>query len=322
MKAIVITSFGGPEVLELRERPIPEPKPNEVLIKVYAAGINRPDIMQRSGTYPAPEGYSADIPGLEVAGEIVSCGNDVKRWKEGNKVCALLGGGGYAEYAVVDQGSCLPIPADYSFSEAATLPETIFTVWHNVFSRGNLKKGESILVHGGTSGIGITAIQLAKAFGAKVFTTAGSDEKCDACLALGADKAINYRKQDFEKELKDEGVDLILDMIGEEYFNKNMNLLKTDGRLIFINAMHGRAANFDIIKLMMKRITISGSTLRSRSLDFKSQLALEIEDIVWPVINNEFKPIIYKEFPLAQACDAHTLMESSKHIGKIVLRIQ
>lgn len=322
MKAIVIIAAGEPHVLQIEDRPVPVFKEDEVLIKVYAAGINRPDIMQRLGKYPAPAGYSLDIPGLEVAGEIVSCGKNVKRWRAGDKVCALLGGGAYAEFAVADEHVCLPIPKNCTFSEAASLPETIFTVWHNVFSRGKLVSGENFLVHGGTSGIGITAIQLAKAFGAKVFTTAGSDEKCNACSAFGADKAINYKSQDFENELKEDGVDMILDMIGGDYFNKNMNILKADGRLIFINAMHGKDAKFDIMKLMQKRITISGSTLRSRSISFKAQLASEIENMVWPLIGNgKFKPVIYKEFPLEEACNAHTLMESSKHIGKIVLKI-
>ena len=320
MKAIIITRPGGPEVLKIEERPVPELAENEVLIKVKAAGINRPDIAQRQGKYPAPPGAPADIPGLEVSGIIVECGKNVTRWKKGDEVCTLLSGGGYAEFATAPEGQCLPKPKGFSFEEAASLPETMFTVWNNVFQRGALKSGENFLIHGGSSGIGVTAIQLAKAWGAKVFTTAGSDDKVNACLSLGADIAINYKKEDFEKILESEGVDVILDMIGGDYVPKNMRLLRPDGRIVFINAMKGGEMNLNIRDIMKKRLTITGSTLRNRDVKFKSELAKEIENHAWPIIEQgKFKPVIYKTFPLADADKAHELMESSEHIGKIVL---
>ncbi|HEX8460637.1 MAG TPA: NAD(P)H-quinone oxidoreductase [Segetibacter sp.] len=320
MEAIVITKPGEPDVLQRHERLKPEPASDEVLIKVMAAGINRPDIAQRKGNYPAPPGASPDIPGLEVAGVIEQCGALVKRWKKGNAVCALLTGGGYAEYAVANEGLCLPVPKKWSFAEAASLPETVFTVWHNVFQRGQLKRGESFLVHGGSSGIGITAIQLAKAFGAKVFATAGSKEKCEACVSLGANNCINYKIEDFEAVLKEEGVDVILDMIGGDYIPKNIRLLKIEGRLVFINTMKGVQAEINAQDIMRKRLTITGSTLRNRDVEFKSALAAEIEKLVWPVLENgDFKPVIYKTFSLNEAAKAQTLMESSEHVGKIVL---
>ena len=322
MKAVVITSPGSPGVLQIVQRPVPQPRSEEVLIKVMAAGINRPDVAQRKGSYPAPPGTPADIPGLEVAGIIEQCGESVTRWKPGDKVCALLAGGGYAEYAVAHAEHCLPIPANLSFAKASSLPETMFTVWHNVFQRGRLQSGERFLVHGGSSGIGITAIQLARAFGAKVFTTAGSKEKCEVCISLGADKCINYKNEDFEEALKDEGADVILDIIGGEYIPKNIRLLNPDGRLIFINAMKGAEALFNVIDIMRKRLVVTGSTLRNREAKFKAQLTAEVEKNVWPLLeNNKVKPVIYKEFPLAQASEAHALMESSEHIGKIVLII-
>ncbi|GGC13620.1 NAD(P)H-quinone oxidoreductase [Dyadobacter sediminis] len=325
MKAVVITKPGAPEVLKIQERPIPEIDADEVLIKVYAAGVNRPDVFQRKGSYPAPPGAPQDIPGLEVAGIIEQTGSDVTDWKTGDKVCALLAGGGYAEFVKVNARHCLPIPAGFSFAEAASLPETVFTVWHNVFQRGNLQQGEHFLVHGGSSGIGITAIQLAKAFGATVFTTAGSDEKCNACKALGADLSINYKASDFETELKNHGVDVILDMVGGGYIPKNIRLLNTDGRLVFINMMNGSIVKssedpLDFSLVMRNRLTISGSTLRNRNAEFKAALTAEIRKNVWPVMESgRFKPVIFARFPLAEAHKAHELMEDGSHIGKIVL---
>lgn len=320
MKAIIITNPGEPGVLQAAERPVPVPLENEVLISIKAAGINRPDIAQRQGRYPAPEGAPADIPGLEVSGIIEECGKDVTRWKIGDAVCALLSGGGYAEFATVPAGQCLAMPKGFSFIEAASLPETVFTVWHNVFQRGALKPGENFLVHGGSSGIGVTAIQLATALGATVFATAGSEEKVKACEDLGADKCVNYKVDDFEKILEPEGMDVILDMIGGDYVPKNIRLLRPDGRMVFINAMKGAEMNLSIRDIMKKRLTISGSTLRNRDTAFKSALATEIETMVWPLIEQgKFKPVIYKTFPLYEAAKAHELMESSSHIGKIVL---
>jgi NADPH2:quinone reductase len=320
MKAIQITKPGGPEVLEWRELVTPVPGENDVLIKVVAAGVNRPDIMQRKGSYPPPPGAPPDIPGLEVAGIIQSCGNVVTRWKKGDHVCALLAGGGYAEYVVVAEGQCLPLPHGWDHAQAASLPETVFTVWHNVFQRGGLKPGENFLVHGGSSGIGITAIQLAKAFGAKVYTTAGSKEKCSACMELGATICVNYKESDFETILQNIGIDVILDMVGGDYISKNINLLRPDGRLVFINAMAGNELRTEVWKIMQKRLTITGSTLRPRDIAFKSALAREIEEKVWPVLENgKFKPVIYQSFPMKEAAKAHALMESGTHIGKIVL---
>lgn len=320
MKAIVITAAGGPEVLHIQERPVPQPAEDEVLIKIIAAGVNRPDVFQRKGRYPAPPGAPVDIPGLEVSGIIEKTGSSVQRWKQGDAVCALLSGGGYAEYVTAPAGQCLPVPSGWRIEDAASLPETVFTVWHNVFQRGKLLPGEIFLVHGGSSGIGITAIQLAKAIGATVYTTAGSEEKCDACLQLGADRSINYHKQDFEEALKDTGVDLVLDMIGGDYVPKNLRLLRADGRLVFINAMKGNTLEADIHALMSKRITITGSTLRARDTAFKSALTRKIEEKVWPILTaGKFKPVIDKTFPLKDAAAAHTLMESSGHVGKILL---
>lgn len=320
MNAIVITSHGGPQVLKSKEVVIPVPKENEVLISVKAAGVNRPDIAQRQGKYPAPVGAPADIPGLEVAGIITECGDAVSRWKKGDEVCALLAGGGYADFSVVDEGQCMRIPEGLTFAEAASLPETVFTVWHNVFQRGNLQPGEHFLVHGGSSGIGITAIQLAKAFGAVVYATAGSDEKCAACLDLGADVCVNYKEQDFDSALNPNSIDVILDMIGGDYFPKNISLLRPEGRLVFINAMKGNSPELNIMQLMQKRISITGSTLRSRATTFKAALARKIEQHVWPLINTgKFKPVIYRSFAMRDADKAHELMESSNHIGKIVL---
>lgn len=321
MKAIVITRPGAPDVLQVREKDKPVPEANEVLIRIKAAGVNRPDIFQRKGNYPAPPGAPQDIPGLEVSGVIEMHGKKASRWKEGDSVCALLPGGGYADYAVVPEDHCLPLPLNWTHEQAASLPETVFTVWHNVFQRAALKSGEHILIHGGSSGIGITAIQLAKAFYAKVSVTAGSDEKCLACRELGADIAINYKTQDFEDILKDEGVDVILEMAGGDYIPKDLRLLKDDGRLVFINAVKGGKAEVNALDIMRRRLTITGSTLRGRQGAFKTALANAVLKNVWPVIEGgKFKPVIFKSFPLSEAAAAHELLETGTHIGKIVLR--
>lgn len=320
MKVIVITQTGNPEVLNVEERPIPVPVNNQVLIRVKAAALNGLDVLQRKGKYPVPAGASPDIPGLDISGVVEKCGPWVNTWKPGDTVCALLNGAGYAEYAVADAGSCLPIPRGLSFAEAASLPETVFTVWHNVFQRGGLQAGENFLVHGGSGGIGVTAIQLAKAFGANVYATAGSDEKCRACAGLGA-TCINYRKQDFEEQLKNTGIDLILDIIGADYTAKNIRLLRPDGRLVFINA-RSPALEGNVYAIMQKRLTITGSTLRNRDLAFKSALAADVLRKVWPLIEKgRFKPVIHQIFPLDQASKAHNFIESGLHIGKIILEV-
>ncbi|WP_426292158.1 NAD(P)H-quinone oxidoreductase [Dyadobacter endophyticus] len=324
MKTIVITKPGGPGVLEIHESETPAPAASEVLIKVYAAGVNRPDVFQRKGNYPPPPGAPQDVPGLEVAGVIAQTGADVTGWRPGERVCALLAGGGYAEYTLAQAAHCLPIPEGFDNIQAASLPETVFTVWHNVFQRGRLQAGERFLVHGGSSGIGITAIQLAKAFGAKVFTTAGSDEKCAACEALGADISINYKTSDFEEALREQGADVILDMVGGDYIPKNLRLLREEGRLVFINTMKGSkvkgADEADFGLIMRKRLTVTGSTLRNRDHAFKAALTSDIQKYVWPVLEKGlFKPVIAQTFPLAAAAEAHTLMETSDHIGKIIL---
>lgn len=322
MNAIVIAQPGGPEVLHLQQLPQPQPTPHEVLVCVYAAGVNRPDVLLRQGKYAGSGDVGGLVPGLEIAGVVEQVGSEVTRWKPGDKVCALLGQGGYAECAVIDARHCLPVPEGWSMAEAASLPETVFTVWHNVFQRGQLQPGETLLVHGGSSGIGITAIQLAKALGATVYATAGSDEKCRACEELGAERGINYNTEDFAQALKATGVDVILDMVGGDYTPRNLGLLKDDGRLVFINAMRGAKAEFSALDVMRRRLTITGSTLRPRSAEFKAALAAEVEKHVWPLLTDrQFKPVIYKEFPLAQASAAHELMESSQHIGKIVLKV-
>ena len=320
LKAVVITQPGAPDVLQLQERPTPQPQSDEVLIRVMAAGVNRPDVAQRKGHYPAPAGAPQDIPGLEVAGIIEQCGSKVTRWKKGDEVCALLNGGGYAEYALAPEGTCISLPRGWNFAQASSLPETVFTVWHNVFERGQLKREEHFLIHGGSSGIGITAIQLAKAWGAKVFATAGSEEKCQACLSLGADKCINYKKDDFEEVLQPLGVDVILDMVGGDYVAKDIRLLKVEGRVVFINAMQGGNTQLNVLDIMRKRLTLTGSTLRNREVNFKTRLAFEVQKHVWPLLEKgQFTPVIYKTFPLQEAAEAHRLMESSEHIGKIVL---
>lgn len=320
MKAIVITKYGGPEVLQLKEYPTPEIAGDEVLIEVKAAGLNRSDVFQRQGNYPAPDGVPNDILGLEVAGIIVKCGPQVTDFKAGDKVCALLAGGGYAEFVSVREGQCLPIPDGLTFSEAASLPETVFTVWSNVFQRGKLQSGETFLLHGGNSGIGITGIQIAHALCSKVIVTVGSEEKGKLCIDLGADSYINYKTQDFEYELQNEGVDVILDMIGGDYLAKNINILKPEGRLIHINAVAGTHTDLDIRKVMLKRLTISGSTLRSREYEFKRQLGKEVQKYVWPLIESKkFRPVIFKTFPFSEAAEAHRQLEEGTHSGKIIL---
>jgi NADPH2:quinone reductase len=318
MRAVEISKPGGPEVLQPVERPKPVPKDGEILIKVAAAGVNRPDVLQRSGNYPVPPDAS-DLPGLEVAGEVVSPG---KTFKAGDQVCALVHGGGYAEYCVAPEVQTLPVPKGLSLIEAASLPETFFTVWGNVYDRGRLAPGETLLVQGGTSGIGVSAIQMAAATGNRVFATAGSDDKVAACLRLGAAKAFNYKTQDFEKELQKETVNVILDMVGGDYVPKELRCLAEDGRLVFIAFLRGPKTEMDINLVMRKRLTITGSTLRPRPVAFKGALAKSLREKIWPLIEaGRIKPEIYKTFPLAQAADAHRLMESSQHIGKIVLTL-
>lgn len=312
---------------ELRptERPIPEISETEVLIKVHAAGINRPDVMQRKGLYTPPSGAS-DIPGLEVSGTVYKVGKKVLHLKEGDKVCALVTGGGYAEYCLANAELCLPIPDDLDFIQAAALPETFFTVWSNIFDRAKLKHHESLLIHGGSSGIGTTAIQLAKVFGAKVFITAGSREKCAFCTKLGADAAINYIEQDFVTEIKrlthDQGVDVILDMIGGDYFPRNLKCMGFDARLVQIAIQNGSKTAVNLLPIMLKRLTITGSTLRSRSNTFKIEIAKQLLVNVWPLLKSgEVKPVIHTTFSLQNAKIAHQLMESSSHVGKIILTI-
>lgn len=323
MKAIIITKPGDPDVLQIAERPTPAYSADEVLVKVAAAGVNRPDVAQRKGHYPPPPGAS-DIPGLEVAGIVEEVGAHVKRWKKGDKVCALVTGGGYAEYCNVPLGQCLPIPRSLTFIEAASLPETFFTVWSNVFDRGALKPGESLLVHGGSSGIGVAAIQMAKALGSIVYVTAGSDAKCRFCEDLGADKAINYKTSDFSAVIKQitsgKGVDVILDMVGGDYTPKNIESLADDGRLVMINMMMGKDVKVDLSQVMRKRLVITGSTLRSRDAAFKAGIANNLEKTVWPLLDSgKIKAVINEVFPAEKAAEAHRLMESSQHIGKLIL---
>jgi len=321
---MVITHPGGPEVLRIEERPIPVFSATEVLVNVAAAGVNRPDVSQRKGGYPPPPGASPDIPGLEIAGVVIEIGAGVSRWKPGDRICALVTGGGYAEYCVVPEGQCLPIPGDLTFEEAASLPETLFTVWSNVFDRGHLKAGESLLVHGGSSGIGVAAIQMAKASGATVYVTAGTDEKCRFCEELGAARAINYKTDNFVEVIKEitdgKGVDVILDMVGGDYLQGNLKSLANDGRLVLINMMMGKDVQVDLSQVMTKRLTITGSTLRSRDTAFKTAIAQNLERCIWPLLaSGKIKPIINAVFPADEAAGAHRLMESSEHIGKIVL---
>ena len=325
MRAIQIEKPGGPEVLRPAERARPEPKPHEILVKVAAAGVNRPDVLQRMGLYAVPPDAS-DLPGLEIAGEVLACGSAVTRWKAGDKVCALTHGGGYAEYCVTPEVQALPVPKGLSMVEAASLPETFFTVWSNVFDRGRLAPGETLLVQGGTSGIGVTAIQLAKALGNRVFATAGTDEKCAACVKLGAEQAYNYKTQDFVEGVKaatgGKGVDVILDMAAGDFVPRELKALADEGRLVFIAFLRGPKTELDVNEVMRRRLTITGSTLRPRPVAFKGAVAERLRERVWPLIESgKIKPVIYKTFPLAQASEAHKLMESSTHIGKIVLTL-
>ncbi len=324
MREIFFDGAGGPEVLRLQEAPVPAPGPGKALVEVVAAGVNRPDCIQRAGLYPPPPGESA-IPGLEIAGRIVALGEGVEGLAIGDEVCALVGSGGYAEYCVAEASLCLPRPKPLSLVEAAGIPETYFTVYDNVFTRGALKSGETFLVHGGSSGIGSTAIQLAKKFGAHVLTTAGSAEKCEFCVSLGADAAINYREKDFAEEVRSltgkKGVDVILDMVGGPYMQKNLLSLAPDGRLVQIAFLQGsRVEKFDFMALMVKRLTMTGATLRPRSVAAKAAIAAALREKVWPLLEaGAIKPILHATFPLEQAGAAHELMESSAHLGKIVL---
>jgi NADPH:quinone reductase len=327
MKAVVITHPGTPDVLQIVDRPKPSFSADEVLIKVAAAGINRPDVAQRKGNYPPPAHAPQDIPGLEIAGTIAEVGANVIHWKVGDKICALVIGGGYAEYCNVPAGQCLPIPENLSFTEAASLPETFFTVWSNVFDRGHLQPGESLLVHGGSSGIGVAAIQMAKALGSTVYVTVGSDEKCKFCEELGAAKAINYKTEIFKDVIQQatngKGVDVILDMIGGDYTVPNLQSLADEGRLVMINMMKGKDVGIDLSIIMRKRLTITGSMLRSRDVTFKAAIAQSLEQHIWPLlVSGKIKPVIYKVFAASEAAEAHRLMESSEHIGKIVLTWQ
>lgn len=326
MRAVEITSPGGPEVLRATTRPVPKPESGEVLIEVAAAGVNRPDVLQRKGAYAPPPGAS-DLPGLEVSGTVVALGNGVTRWKIGDKVCALLTGGGYAEYVCAPSPQCLPVPAGISMLEAAGLPETFFTVWINVFDRAKFAPGESLLVQGGSSGIGVTAIQLAHAFGHKVFVTAGSDDKCASCLKLGADLAINYRTEDFVQAVLDatdkRGVDVILDMVGGDYVPRELVCLADDGRLVLIAFLGGSKATLDMTDILRRRLTITGSTLRPRPIEIKGAVAKSLEERVWPLIESgKIRPVVYKTFSLEDASKAHALMETSTHIGKLILEVK
>lgn len=326
MTAIAITQPGGPHVLQMTTLDVPQPKSGEILIKIVAAGINRPDILQRTGAYPPPPGASP-LPGLEVSGEVIALGANTFRYRLGEKVCALVAGGGYAQYCTVHESNALPVPLSLTMTEAAAIPETFFTVWHNVFERGALKAGETLLIHGGTSGIGTTAIQLASKLGAYVIATAGSDEKCDACLKLGADRAINYRTDDYVKQVKEitdnKGADVILDMVGGDYISRNYDAAAMDGRIVQIAFLKGARVEADFAKLMMKRLTHTGSTLRARTVEFKAHLAKELEAKVWPLLNERaVVPVIDRIFPLKEAWRAHERMEEGDHIGKIVLDVR
>ncbi|WP_445362166.1 NAD(P)H-quinone oxidoreductase [Microbulbifer sp. ANSA003] len=325
MRFIDLPTFGGPEVMQLQEMDKPAPGADEVLIRVAAAGVNRPDLVQRQGHYPAPPGASP-VLGLEVAGEVVEVGEKVVRWQVGDKVCALTNGGGYAEFAIAPEGQCLPVPAGLTLIEAAALPETFFTVWTNVFDRAGLKPGEVILIHGGSSGIGTTAIQLAHQLGARVFTTAGTEDKCAACVALGAEKAINYRDEDFVSVVRemtdDHGADVILDMVGGSYINSNIRVAANDGRIVNIAYLAGAKVDVNMMPVMLKRLTLTGSTLRARSPEVKAGIAKSLEQKVWPLVEaGKVRPQLAAEFPLHQAVEAHKLLESGTITGKIVLTL-
>ncbi|NNE21451.1 MAG: NAD(P)H-quinone oxidoreductase [Rhizobiales bacterium] len=325
MTAISIEQPGGPEALVPIEIDVPVPAPGELLIKVAAAGVNRPDVLQRQGGYPPPPGAS-ETPGLEIAGTVVASSAPAKRFKVGDEVCALVPGGGYAEYCVVAENNALPVPAGLSLVEAAGIPETFFTVWTNVFERGGLKPGESFLVHGGSSGIGTTAIMLATAFGARTFSTAGSPDKCAICEQLGAEICVNYREADFVETIREatgkRGVDVILDMVGGDYIARNIKLAAPDGRIVSIAFLQGSKAEVNFMPVMLKRLTLTGSTLRIRPVEQKAAIAAALEEKVWPLMaDGKLKPIIHKTFPLKDAASAHALMESSEHIGKIILKV-
>jgi NADPH2:quinone reductase len=325
MKYIEIAGFGGPEVLKPAEGPIPEPGAGQVLVRVRAAGVNRPDVIQRQGHYPPPPGASP-IPGLEIAGIVEKIGNGVSGFAPGDVVCALVTGGGYAEYCAADAYCCLPVPKGLGVEQAAALPETFFTVWTNLFDRGALKPGETLLVHGGSSGIGTTAIQFGANFGARVFATAGTEEKCRACRRLGAELAVNYRTQDFVEEClratEGRGVDVILDMVAGDYIPRNIKVAAEEGRIVIIAGLGGFSAEVNFLPLMLKRLVITGSTLRARPPAFKGAIAAKLRKHVWPFIEaKKILPVIHKVLPLAQAAEAHRMMEAGEHIGKIVLRV-
>ncbi|UCD70358.1 MAG: NAD(P)H-quinone oxidoreductase [Betaproteobacteria bacterium] len=324
MQAIEIAKPGPPDVLHPVTRPLPEPATGEVLIRVSAAGVNRPDVMQRLGMYPPPPG-APDVPGLEVSGTVVRLGSGASRWKAGDRVCALVAGGGYAEYVAAPWQQCMPIPGDLSMTEAAALPETFFTVWSNVFERGALAGGETLLVQGGSSGIGVTAIQLANAFGNRVFVTAGSDEKCRRCEELGAARAINYKSTDFASVVKEitggRGVDVILDMVAGDYVPRELQCLADDGRLVIIAFLGGTKTQLNMTDILRRRLTITGSTLRPRPIEFKARLASTLEEKVWPLIAaGKVRPVIHSRYPLQDANQAHRVMEASSHIGKLILQ--
>jgi NADPH2:quinone reductase len=325
MTAIAIATPGGPEVLKPTSMTTPRPGPGQILVKVAAAGVNRPDVAQRMGAYPPPPGHSP-LPGLEVSGTVAEVGSGVSRWKAGDQVCALVNGGGYAQFCIAEETAALPIPGGLDMVQAAAVPETFFTVWNNVFERGGLEAGEWLLVHGGSSGIGTTAIQLGKAFGAKVIATAGSADKCKACLDLGADKAISYKSEDFVAATKEatggRGADVILDMVGGEYVERNIIAAAEDGRVVQIATLGGAEVKINIARLMMKRVTLTGSTLRPRTREVKAGFARALEAKVWPLIAaGKVKVVMDSTFPLAQAADAHRRLETSQHIGKIVLTL-
>jgi putative PIG3 family NAD(P)H quinone oxidoreductase len=325
MTAIAIRAPGGPDVLVPEERPVPLPGAGEILVKVAAAGVNRPDVMQRQGLYPPPKG-APDIPGLEIAGDVAALGPDARRWKVGDRVSALVVGGGYAEFCLAHETHALPLPDGFSIVEAGAIPETFFTVWHNVFERGGLRGGETLLVHGGSSGIGTTAIQLAKAFGARVITTAGSPEKCEACRKLGADGAVNYKQEDFVTATKaatdGRGAEVVLDMVGGDYIERNYEAAAVEGRIVQIAFQASPRANVDFRRIMLKRLHHTGSTLRARSVPDKAAIARAVEDKVLPLLaSGRVRPVIDSTFPLIKAADAHTRMETSAHIGKIVLTV-
>jgi NADPH:quinone reductase len=322
MDAVEIAAPGGPEVLRPARRPLPSPGPGEVLVRVAAAGVNRPDVLQRQGRYAPPPGAS-DLPGLEIAGHVVGDGAALR---DGDAVCALLPGGGYAQYAVAAEALCLPVPRGFSMEEAAALPETFFTVWHNVFERGRLAAGETLLVHGGSSGIGTTAILLARAFGARVLVTAGTPEKCAACVALGAERAIDYKTEDFAAVVAEatggRGVDVVLDMVGASYLERNLASLATEGRLVVIAVLGGSKAELNLVTVMQKRPTVTGSLLRPRPVAEKARIAAALRAEVWPRLERgEIRPVLHARFPLGEASEAHRLMESSAHVGKIVLTV-